>query len=129
MIIKIEAANQLYRKKLKTFCGQISCGNLQPIKIPKPGEQTQKYEAQAEHIKKNIRPMMKRQNHDVPQKVKNEIRELIQAYWKSWKDMFDMPADCEIKISFPDAIEDCWKSGQVYYIFPGAYSENKVITF
>ena len=128
MIIKIRTQTNKYYKRVKDFCGQIAYGHLDAVERldGKPEPSVIKKQA---HIQKDLVPMLKRQNIDVSDRVKNEIREAIVHAWNAWRETWSIPDTETIHVTFPNEIKDHWEAGTTYYLFPGAYSENKVVTF
>ena len=129
MIILVETTTTKYHKRVNDFCNQIAYGHIQPIDGNPDGHKPAKRIAIAKHIKEDIMPVFKRPNQDVSQKVKNDIREITQKAWTTWRETWSIPESEAIRISFPDAVTDAWKKGQHYYIFTGSFSDDKVIRF
>lgn len=117
MIIKIAVSAETESKHVRNFCGQLAGGDLLPSGCR--GHPTRKFS----------KAMLARKNRDVPEPAKNELRELIMSAWKEWRATWPVPPGLDIKISFPDEIDDRWQRGTVYYLFPGACHPNRVLRF
>lgn len=129
MIILIQTQTANHHKRVQDFCNQIAYGHLMPIDGNPNGRKSNRQALTAKNIRENIMPVFKRPNQDVSQKIKNDIREIVQKAWSSWRETWNIPESETIKISFPDTITDAWKKGQHYYVFTGSFSNDRVIRF
>lgn len=117
MIIKITVSAETDSKHVRNFCGQLADGDL--LEHGRRGHPVRKFS----------KAMLARKNRDVPEPAKNELRGLVRSAWDEWRATWPVPPGLDIKISFPDEIDDRWRHGTVYYLFPGACRPNRVLRF